>query len=122
MSIVPLSIALIFIVVLSVVSAFKIKASSSLISRSHTKWTMTAISSTGEVPKSSKRKGQVSNLPVFPTGNEVSITESSHTLTYVKDIDHIIGGELSGTETVKAWEMKNGKVKVSYIHTIATII
>ena len=68
----------------------------------------------GIIPSRSHRIANVGKLPVLPNG-KLKIIESTHELTYVKDISHIDTGPISGKELVKAWILDNGLIKAKVI-------
>lgn len=68
----------------------------------------------GIIPSRSHRIAKVGNVPVLPSGN-LKIIESTHELTYVKNISHIDTGPISGKELVKAWILDNGLIKAKVI-------
>jgi hypothetical protein len=95
------------------INAFFIKTPHSLAIRRYTKWAMASISSIGDIPLSSNRVGTVAKIPATPS--TVKIIESTHNLTFVKDISSIDAAVLSGSELVNAWVLDNGIIKVSRV-------
>ena len=70
----------------------------------------------GIIPSRSHRIAKVGKVPppVLSSGN-LKIIESTHELTYVKNISHIDTGPISGKELVKAWILDNGLIKAKVI-------
>lgn len=69
----------------------------------------------GIIPSRSHRIAKVGKLPPPSSNLNLKIIESTHELTYVKDISHIDTGPISGKELVKAWILDNGLIKAKVI-------
>lgn len=69
----------------------------------------------GIIPPRSHRIAKVGIVPNQAFLGTLKIIESTHELTYVKDISHIDTGPISGKELVKAWILDNGLIKAKVI-------
>lgn len=69
----------------------------------------------GIIPSRSHRIAKVGKVPDNLPSATLKIIESTHELTYVKNISHIDTGSISGKEIVKAWILDNGLIKAKVI-------
>jgi len=71
--------------------------------------------SSGAIPPRSTRKATVAKLDPVNFTPSVKIKPSSHELTFVESLDKIDTGPLSGTQTVDAWTLSNGKISAKVV-------